>query len=150
MHVRSAMSALFSTSMILLVLMASLPQVVCCCNVSWGPIGIFGGESLCKASGTAQCCCCQHESPARSEKCSRTTQWTAEKCDCTFHLASPNPITVDQPVSVCMTVPAAQPTLLVADTMQSSQYTLDTRSAEAGRQFLTAVSRCAFMQSWSI
>src|SRR5687768_10903790 len=85
--------------MIVLALMASLPEVVCCCDVSWGPGGLLGGKSLCQQRCTAAKSCChehaRHEGPSEEECGSRDSD-----CDCTFSIVNPSPICVARNVDV--------------------------------------------------
>jgi len=78
------------TSMILLVLLASLPQLLCCCNVSWGASGLFGRPSLCGGHEVRpqHCCCCK---PAENDLAS-TAQRETEECRCTFSVVNPPPM----------------------------------------------------------
>jgi len=76
--------------LIALILLASVPEVRCCCDVSWGPAGLFGSSSFCAPNSTAQpeCGCCCASKP--EEQAPPENGCGSEDCDCSFTWVSPS------------------------------------------------------------
>jgi hypothetical protein len=133
--------------MIVLALLASLPEVVCCCDVSWGPGGLLGGKALCQdACAAGQTCCQQHSSHESQSKFG----CQASDCDCTFSIVSPAPITVTQSVEfdqleVVDAIPLPGCPSGAPELLTQARPAVD----DAGPP-LTPVRRCAFLQTWLI
>jgi hypothetical protein len=89
--------------MIVLALMASLPKVVCCCNISWGPGGLLAGKAVCKeCCVAAKSCCDQHLSSDNVAHNSSGCQ--ASKGRCSFTILSPAPISESRSVELDQTL----------------------------------------------
>jgi hypothetical protein len=131
--------------MIMLALMASLPEVVCCCNVSWGPGGLLGGKALCQQRGVAAKSCC-HQHATHDE----SSESNCQDCHCTFSIVSPAPITVPPSVELDQAQVAAAILLhgwscAAPDLLAKIGPAVD----DAGPP-LTSVRRCALRQTWLI
>lgn len=155
MFLRSAKTA-FVTSMAMLVVLASLPQLVCCCNLSWGPIGLLNRstevcQSMCSQS-TCDCCCEHKKDQARrqtTDEDATQPELSGKERVCTFHLVSPLPMSPDQPVVVLPLLAAAVSItpFVDVDPFDATRGVLD---ESRNNLCLTAASRCALIQSWCI
>lgn len=80
-----------STSAIALVLLATLPEVICCCDISWGPGGLVGNAVPCRemAKSARSCCCCPNE---QRDEGDCPLENSEESSPCTFSCVSPPPM----------------------------------------------------------
>jgi hypothetical protein len=132
-----------------LLAVSSLPQLVCCCDVCWGPGGLFGNPRLCQGSGTIErapkCSCCepsgaQQGEPSGAEECS------AERCNCSFSLLRPPPINGPSGVET-LTLASLTAPLSVFEAAPPSQ-SLAHQSVDRSAYSLTPGQRCALYQTW--
>ena len=132
-------------SMIALALMAALPELVCCCDVSWGPGGLLGSEALCQETRSgSSCCCCDLGDSQQDEP---QDERAAESCRCTFTAVSPAPITHDRDYDLDLSQCYAavwSADLVAADEPLSTT----TRLAAPASPPLTSAHRCALRQTW--
>jgi hypothetical protein len=152
MHFRGKLTRLLSTSMMVLVLLASLPEVVCCCNVSWGPLGFLSSTSASKrdCSSSKSCCCCRKAAQEQTAHGGASLERGPETCSCTFHLSRPRPMSADsQPVAV-MDVGAMDLCNAVPPITDLDFGGIRVEPTSAASRHLTAASRCALIQSWRI
>ena len=151
---------LLLNGMIPLILLASVPEVFCCCNISWGPGGISGSPALCLTSGSCQSsdphcdCCCQttHEatgssvgtivSQATVDQCSQQT------CRCSFSLVSPDPIWRQSADELDLPVLAIDWTELLHFNCAAKQPPVSRDWSEPDGFVLTPQLRCALFQTW--
>lgn len=143
-----------SCSAIALVLLASLPQVVCCCNVSWGPAGLLSrlADYPELPAATTSCCDCHAPTPPADAS---VPQQVCDKGHCTYSAVDP------LPMSVRVTVDRADADW---DDAGHSEYLAaapigPANRASAGESatmdglgcpVLTPLSRCALLQTWRI
>jgi hypothetical protein len=132
--------------MIVLALMASLPEVVCCCDVSWGPGGLLGGKSLCQERcSAAKTCCSEHATREGQPKCDAA----GSDCGCTFAIVTPAPISVAP--SVELDQAQLVDAILLGWTSAAVEILTGARPAvDDAAPPLTPVRRCAFLQTWLI
>src|SRR5688572_12678876 len=105
MFFRQLNARLFQCGVIALVLLASLPEVFCCCDISWGPGGLFGSAALCKLAAPApdcSCCCDTAECPQVTDvpQSAEGNLCQDQKCQCRFSLVNPAPM-VSSPSMEC-------------------------------------------------
>ena len=134
---------------ILLVGGASLPEVVCCCNVSWGPGGLLGSGAECGEPGArvAGPKCPRCRSNAAAGEPTAMPQYTGKKCECRITLVTPAPMLV--PVNIHVEQVGAGecclqwhlPLVLVSNLSGTSGF-------EPPGDSLTPGARCAVLQNW--
>jgi hypothetical protein len=131
--------------MIVLALMASLPEVVCCCEVSWGHGGLLGSKALCRQpyAVATRCCCDSCGQGGQDSNC------VDSGCDCKFSLVSPAPIAESRDVEL------DQPHLVDA-LLPPACVTAEARLASVDVEVdhtpppLKSARRCAMLQTWRI
>ena len=137
-----------TASSILLVAGASLPDVVCCCNVSWGPGGLLGKsgqceEGCCAASSQQRSGCEQEEQESQP---SNVPECSAKHCHCTFSLVAPRPMAGSQTVHLEQS-PAVLP-IAGACRLGAISVTANQTFIELAGFSLTPRERCALLQTW--
>lgn len=147
MFPRLPLTHIAHAGMIVLALMASLPEVVCCCDVSWGPGGLLGGKALCRERcSAAKGCCQQHANHEGQPEC----DCPDSDCDCTFSVITPAPIAVAQSVELNQ-AEVVDAILLPGWTSDAAEVLTDARpTVDDAVPPLTPVGRCAFLQTWLI
>jgi hypothetical protein len=153
MFLRRTVRTVFAISCILLVLAASLPEVICCCDISWGPGGLLGNSRECLMDCCGEItsegsCCDDSECEAKDEMV--LADGSGSICNCSFSLVPPPPMTGSDAVSV----DTGDAKLLgVPSTFFDSQAPATIPGAEPLHSLpapfiLTPGSRCALLQSW--
>jgi hypothetical protein len=134
--------------MIVLVLMASLPELVCCCDVSWGPGGLLGAKAACKqkCSAKSHCCC----DPGGSENGAPQHGAAVQGCRCRFSRVSPAPVRVDRGCELDL-APCGVTAWIgrqddIPDSFLSTVGRIDARASHP----LTSAHHCALLQTWLI
>jgi hypothetical protein len=133
--------------LVVLILLASVPEVRCCCDVSWGPAGLVGNRALCSANLNSQPhsdCCCVHEqekSAPPGDGC------RDEDCDCQFTVVCPAPMAVgshsDAVPAPCREVwNQVSPSLILGPRFVSRN--VDEQPDSVPRP----AERCALLQRW--
>lgn len=150
MFFRPAILQTSSAAAMVLVLLGSLPQVTCCCHISWGPAGLFGGLVTCQevAAAPKSCCCCQ-----ATEGCEESTSSPTDadgKCRCTLSSVIPAPMNGAK----ALHVEGGSDLALAAPTLPA--VTVGACGAASGssafhwRPPITPPARCALFQTWRI
>jgi hypothetical protein len=131
----------------LLVLLASLPEVVCCCDISWGPAGLLGQAACCEQqeSPSASCCCCK---PA-CEPAESTGLLTGGSKDCACRLSylTPSPMNGSPAVAVEFDLAWTPLDFICLPTTGDSLHG-SRQHEEQHPPPLTSLSRCALLQTW--
>jgi hypothetical protein len=134
-------------SCVVLLAGASSPELVCCCDISWGPAGLIGCHQLCKercGKSGDKCCCTEQsretDSSTDSNECGR------KDCECKFTVVGPPPMVGTDTVKVDMTLSGVPPINLFAS--QRQVITPVCRRFECPGFFLMPVDRCALLQTW--
>ena len=135
--------------MIVLALLASLPEVVCCCDVSWGPGGLLGGKARCSERCEPVKSCC-HQQDRHEDASDESCDYQDSKCRCSFTIISPAPISttcgaeLDQDLifgAVLLPTWAEHCLALQPETV---------RQIPDAAPPLASAQRCAFLQTWLI
>jgi hypothetical protein len=140
-------------SSILLVGGASLPEVICCCNISWGPGGLLGNSNKCvmdcSSDATLGSCCC-HDSACESKDRSTLAECSGSHCECSFSLASPPPMTGSYGASLDIGNRTLSASLGAWFSLQELAGIFSAESHLRVRTgcILTPGARCALFQSW--
>lgn len=128
-----------------LLLLASVPEVRCCCDISWGAAGLFGSTAQCpeRAAAPKPCCCPQQEESGDSP----STGCQDGNCDCSFCLVNPQPIVCAQGAD---SAPARSVDAwsLPSASLFFAENTAGHGSAAVRPPSLTPLERCAFLQTW--
>lgn len=133
--------------LVLLLLIAAVPQVVCSCGMSWGPAGMFGSVDLCPAASARAeqeiCCCCKSDVEGSCDP----SRIVGTDCECRFYFA---PITGNGPA-----VPMPATGELVAERFVDAGDLSAIRTWSERVEWvrpdilcLTPMGRCALLQSW--
>ena len=138
------------TGLVALILLASVPEVRCCCDVSWGPAGLFGNSARCVPNSTAQPlpdCCCAHEPEEKSSP--PADGFGGQDCHCRFTVVSPSAM------SVGPSADSAKSPTMEAWSQASPSTTLDTPLialdlAQQPDSALMPSQRCALLQTWLV
>jgi hypothetical protein len=131
-----------------LLALSSLPQLVCSCDISWGPGGFFGSHRLCDGdagAGTRKCGCCGRSHAQRKESLDSDKR-SAEDCDCGFKIVR----------SPAMQGPGGMerlPCVDVAECFAAAEAAADddacfSNSCLRPAPSLTPRERCALFQIW--
>jgi hypothetical protein len=136
--------------MMVLVLLASLPEVVCCCGLSYGFGGLFGHDTKCQASAATKkaCTCCAKKHLPSAEQDSVCGD---RECGCKFYLATSAPMVDSRHIDVDLTM-----LFVLFDSGLSSSVEADRdgplaqQIAELPATSSGALSRCARLQSWQV
>jgi hypothetical protein len=130
-----------------LLLLASVPEARCCCDLSWGPVGLLSNRMDCAATPKVQpaCDCCR--SREFEEGSPPVDGCRDQDCRCSFTVVSPAPI------AVAPGLDAAADPFLEAGIQAPAVFISSTPSAtwEAGDSSdsaLTPTQRCALLQNW--
>ncbi len=135
--------------LIALILLASVPEVRCCCDVSWGPAGLFGNRARCVAHTSSQpvCDCCHRE---RQDESPPADGFGSQDCPCRFTVVNPSAMAAGPSAD------SAQAPILEAWN-QASTASSFVGANLAARDFverpcsaLTPVKRCALFQTWLV
>jgi hypothetical protein len=138
-------------SLILLIAVASLPEVVCCCGLSYGVGGLFGHDAKCQASAATKkaCSCCAKKQLLPAEQDSVSSD---RGCGCKFYLATSAPMVDSRHIDVDLTM-----LVVPFDSVLSLRVNADVngpRMRLVAEPPVTscsgARSRCARLQSWQV
>lgn len=135
------------TGLIALILLATIPEVRCCCDVSWGPAGLFASRVRCGIASSLEpkpdCCCCpeQEEGTSPAEECSD------QDCHCRHFLVGPSPMTAG-PGAVSAPAPGMEVWSRVSAAPILSPPLAAREVDEQPDSALTPVQRCAHLQRW--
>ena len=75
----------------LLVAVAVVPEVRCCCNLSWGPAGLGHPQCPMEAAAKPKCTCCCRKSESTSLPAHGVAAVPADSCECQFHVVASAP-----------------------------------------------------------
>ncbi|MBC7853921.1 MAG: hypothetical protein IAF94_10825 [Pirellulaceae bacterium] len=135
--------------LILLILLASVPEVRCCCDVSWGPAGINGNSALCCAISNPQphadCCC----SPEREEGVPPADGCKGEDCDGCLTVIYPAPMAAG-PNMESVATPFAEAWSLASSATIVAPPLAASGLVETPDSVLMPAQRCALFQTWLV
>lgn len=142
----------FALAGVLLALVASLPSVVCCCNISWGPGGFLGADIRCKddcdaMTSEASCCCCVEHATQQVDDSPTIPRWSSTSGNCQFSFVAPPPMFVSDAAPIEATVdhlPYGAWTQAVDDINRLALDYVDMRCDHT----LTPSALCALLQTW--
>jgi len=136
--------------MIVLIAVASLPEVICCCGLSYGLGGLFGHDTECQASAATRkvCSCCAKKCPPPVDQDSVSGDRGG---GCKFYLATSAPMVDSRHIDVDLTI-----LVVLFDSVPSSRVEADRDGppvpsiAEFLATYPGVLSRCARLQSWQV
>jgi hypothetical protein len=133
--------------LVALILLASVPEVRCCCDVSWGPAGLFGSSALCAPSSTAQprCNCC----PQPEEQAPPEGGCGSGDCACSFTWVSP-PAMAAGPSVESVQAPTLKAWIHASPLTIAGIHLAHLDLVEQSDSALMPSQRCALLQTWLV
>lgn len=134
-------------SLIPLLLLASVPEARCCCDLSWGPAGLFSNRMDCAATPKVQpaCDCCRSR---ESEEGSRPVDGCRDQdSHCSFTVVSPAPMAVAYGWDVAPD-PFLEAGIQVPAIFVSGAHWVAWEAGDSADSALTPTQRCALLQHW--
>lgn len=134
-------------SLIPLLLLASVPEARCCCNLSWGPAGLLSNRMDCFATPKAQpaCDCCRarelgDNSPPVDGYCDLD-------CRCSITVVSPAPMAVAPGLDATVH-PFLEAGIHAPKVFVSGMPSFALEGGDSADSVLTPMERCALFQNW--
>jgi hypothetical protein len=75
----------------LLAVVAVVPEVRCCCDLSWGPAGMVRPAFRMEAAAKPKCTCCRRKSEYTESPAAAVDAVPDELCDCQLHVTAGSP-----------------------------------------------------------
>lgn len=132
-----------------LILLASVPEVRCCCDVSWGPAGLFGNRALCAPNSSSQPlpdCCCSH---VPEESSPPADGFGGQDCHCRFTVVSPSAMAAG-PSADSARAPTLEAWSQASPSTILGMQHVALDLVEQPDSVLMPSQRCALLQTWLV